>query len=265
MKFGVIGVGNMGFPMLCGAIKAFGSENVFFSCPVDAEAERATNAGATRMATNSELAASCDIVALVIKPYVYDTVLKEIRGSIHPGTIVITVAAGITIAYVKEALGGMVRMVRIMPNTPAMVGEGMTAVTLDPDSNFTDADKKNIDLFFNSFGSYVFLPESLQAAAIPASGSSSAFVYVMIEAMADAAVACGIPRDTAMKMTAQTVLGAAKMVLETNEHPGKLKDAVCTPGGTTIAGIRKLEEKGFRSAVMEACIATFDKVKSMKK
>ena len=152
-----------------------------------------------------------------------------------------------------------------MPNTPAMVGEGMTAVTYDPNSTFTDEEKQLFDGFFNSFGSYVVLPENLQDAAIPASGSSSAFVYVMIEAMADAAVACGIPRDTAYKMTAQTVLGAAKMVLETGKHPGELKDMVCSPGGTTIEAIEVLEQKGMRGAVFAAMDACMEKSAKMSK
>lgn len=265
MKFGCIGVGNMGYPMLCGAVRTFGRENVAFTCIGEAERERAVKTGAAQRENNAELAAQSDIVLLAIKPYVYRTVLAELKDSLRPGTIVISVAAGKTIAGVKTALEGKARVIRIMPNTPAMVGAGMTAVTYDPDSTFTDGEKELFDRFFNSFGSYVELPENLQDAAIPASGSSSAFVYVMIEAMADAAVACGIPRDTAIKMIAQTVLGAAKMVLETNEHPGRLKDNVCTPGGTTIAGIRTLEANGFRSAVMEACIATYDKVKEMQK
>ncbi len=265
MRFGVIGVGNMGYPMLCGAVKTFGAENVSFTCIGDAERKRAESTGASAVADNMTLAKNSDILLLAIKPYVYATVLEELKTAVKPGTIVISVAAGITVDFVKTALEQKVRVIRIMPNTPAMVGEGMTAVTYDPNSTFTDEEKQLFDGFFNSFGSYVVLPENLQDAAIPASGSSSAFVYVMIEAMADAAVACGIPRDTAYKMTAQTVLGAAKMVLETGEHPGKLKDNVCTPGGTTIAGIRAMEQSGFRSAVMEACIATYDKVKSMQK
>ncbi len=265
MKIGIIGAGNMGYPMLKGAVKVAGGENVLFTCMSESDMERGKAAGAVYCENNVELATQADMVVLVIKPYVYETVLSEIKGKVKDGAIVVTVAAGITISYIKEALGGQIKVVRVMPNTPAMVGEGMSAVTFDECSDFTEAEKKLVGEFFDSFGKYVVLPESLQDAAIPASGSSSAFVYVFIEAMADAAVCCGIPRDTAYKMTAQTVLGAAKMVLETGEHPGKLKDNVCTPGGTTIAGIRALEENGFRSAVMEACIATFDKVKSMQK
>jgi pyrroline-5-carboxylate reductase len=205
------------------------------------------------------------MVVIVLKPYVYDAVLPELKGKVKEGAIVVTVAAGITISYVKEALGGNVKMVRVMPNTPAMVGEGMSAVTFDEASAFSAEEKKLVGEFFDSFGKYVVIPESLQDAAIPASGSSSAFVYVFIEAMADAAVCCGIPRDTAYKMTAQTVLGAAKMVLETGEHPGKLKDNVCSPGGTTIAGVAALEEAGFRNAIMKAADACYQKAIDLKK
>lgn len=265
MKFGIIGAGNMGYPMLRGAVKTVGAKNVSFTCMSDTDKERGEATGAVYCTSNADLAKKSDVIVLVVKPYVYDTVLTEIKDSVKAGTIVITVAAGITIDYIKKALSGQIKVVRVMPNTPAMVGEGMSAVTFDANSDFTAEEKDSIGNFFDSFGKYVELPENLQDAAIPASGSSSAFVYVLIEAMADAAVCCGIPRDTAYKMTAQTVLGAAKMVLETGEHPGKLKDNVCTPGGTTIAGIRTLEENGFRTAVMEACIATFDKVKSMQK
>lgn len=265
MKFGVIGAGNMGYPMLCGAVKVAGGENVFFTCKSDNDRVRGEAAGAVYCESNAELAKAADMIFLVVKPYVYDIVLSEIKGKVKDGAIVVTVAAGIEISYIKKALGEQIKVVRVMPNTPAMVGEGMTAVTFDEGAFFSAEEKSLIGDFFTSFGRYVVLPESLQDAAIPASGSSSAFVYVFIEAMADAAVNCGIPRDTAYQMTAQTVLGAAKMVLETGEHPGKLKDNVCTPGGTTIAGIRALEENGFRKAVMEACIATFDKVKAMQK
>lgn len=265
MKIGVIGAGNMGYPMLCGAVKVAGGENVCFTCRSDADQARGEAAGAVCCANNAVLAKQADMIVLAVKPYVYDTVLAELKGTVKEGTVIVTVAAGITISYIKEWLGRKIKVIRVMPNTPAMVGEGMTAVSFDEETVFTEEEKSLAGAFFNSFGKYVVLPESLQDAAIPASGSSSAFVYVFIEAMADAAVCCGIPRDTAYQMTAQTVLGAAKMVLETGEHPGKLKDNVCTPGGTTIAGIRALEENGFRRAVMEACIATFDKVKSMKK
>lgn len=265
MKLGVIGAGNMGYPMLCGAVKVAGGENVVFTCKSDKDRVRGEAAGAVYCENNAELAKVADMILLVVKPYVYDIVLSEIKGKVKDGAIVVTVAAGITISYIKKALGGQIKVVRVMPNTPAMVGEGMSAVTFDESASFSEEEKKLVGDFFTSFGKYVVLPESLQDAAIPASGSSSAFVYVFIEAMADAAVCCGIPRDTAYQMTAQTVLGAAKMVLETGEHPGKLKDNVCTPGGTTIAGIRALEENGFRKAVMEACIATFDKVRAMQK
>ena len=147
MKIGIIGAGNMGYPMLCGAIKVTGGENVLFTCMSESDKERGKAAGAVYCDSNAELAAQADMVVLVIKPYVYDTVLSEIKGKVKDGAIVVTVAAGITISYIKEALGGQIKVVRVMPNTPAMVGEGMSAVTFDEKSVFTEEEKSFVGEF----------------------------------------------------------------------------------------------------------------------
>jgi pyrroline-5-carboxylate reductase len=178
--------------------------------------------------------------------------------------IIISIAPGMTIEFVNAFINGSPKIVRAMPNTPALIGEGMSSVSFG-DYDFSDDEKKIIMSLFSSFGKARELPEKLMDAVVPLSGSSPAYVYMFIEAMADAAVVQGMPRQTAYEMAAQSVLGAAKMVLETKEHPGVLKDQVCSPGGTTIAAVRSLEENGFRSAVIEAMMTCYDKTLSFKK
>jgi pyrroline-5-carboxylate reductase len=151
-----------------------------------------------------------------------------------------------------------------MPNTPAMVSEGMSGLCYSND-NFTEDEKNVIDHFFTSFGKYEIFEERLMYAVVCANGSSPAYVYMFIEALADSVVKYGIPRDKAYTLAAQTVLGSAKMVLETKEHPGKLKDQVCSPGGTTIAAVAALEEFGFRNSVIKATDACYEKAVSFKK
>jgi pyrroline-5-carboxylate reductase len=164
----------------------------------------------------------------------------------------------------KEILGDTVRIVRAMPNTPAMVYKGMTGISYSQDI-YSDIEKTEIDRFFLSFGKYEVFDEKLMNAVVCANGSSPAYVYMFIEALADSVVAYGIPRDKAYVLAAQTVLGAATMVLETGEHPGRLKDNVCSPGGTTIAAVKALEEYGLRNAIMKATDACYDKAVAMSK
>jgi pyrroline-5-carboxylate reductase len=199
-----------------------------------------------------------------VKPQFFSSVLDEIKASVTKEHIVISIAAGITIATMKEILGDTVRIVRAMPNTPAMVYKGMTGISYSQD-NYSDIEKAEIDRFFLSFGKYEVFDEKLMNAVVCANGSSPAYVYMFIEALADSVVAYGIPRDKAYVLAAQTVLGAATMVLETGEHPGKLKDNVCSPGGTTIAAVKALEEYGLRNAIMKATDACYDKAVAMSK
>jgi pyrroline-5-carboxylate reductase len=182
--------------------------------------------------------------------------------------IVISVAAGKTLSMIETALmsinvAGKLKVVRAMPNTPALVGEAMTAIT--PNANLNEEDIAKVKALFESFGQVEVVPESMMNAVIGVSGSSPAFIYMLIEAMADAAVVEGMPRAQAYKFAAQSVLGSAKMVLETGMHPGALKDAVCSPGGTTIAGVEALEQCGFRGTVMEGIRATVAKAEEMSK
>lgn len=265
MIFGFIGTGNMGFPMLKGAAEAFGSDQV---CFFDADPKRMEyvrkETGAIPAADNRSLAADCRFVVMAVKPHLYPAVFEEIRDSLGADTIVVTIAAGAAIEASKAALGASRRILRAMPNTPAMVKEGMAGICYSDDA-YTEEEKQLVDRFFHAFGEYEVFDERLMDAVICANGSSPAYVYLFIEALADSVVKYGIPRDKAYKLTAQTVLGAAKMVLETGEHPGVLKDQVCTPGGTTIAGVAALEEYGLRNAVIKATDRCYEKAVSMKK
>ena len=263
--FGFIGAGNMGFPLIKAAVKTFGREQVVYTAASQARrtsVERET--AITASDNNPEVVKQCKYLVLAIKPQVFPKVLEEIKRSVTKEHIVISIAAGITIDTIKESLSEEIRVVRAMPNTPAMVEMGMTGVAYSKDE-YTEEEKSVLDQFFQSFGKYEAVDESLINAVVCASGSSPAYVYMFIEALADSAVSYGIPRAKAYSMVAQTVLGAAAMVLETGEHPGKLKDNVCSPSGTTIAAVKALEEHGFRNAVMKATDACYEKCVSMSK
>jgi pyrroline-5-carboxylate reductase len=263
--FGFIGAGNMGYPLIQAAGNTFGKDEVVFT---DASQERCQYVNkeiqVPYVKENIEVVKQCKYLILAVKPQFFSSVLDEIKASVTKEHIVISIAAGITIATMKEILGDTVRIVRAMPNTPAMVYKGMTGISYSQD-NYSDAEKTEIDRFFLSFGKYEVFDEKLMNAVVCANGSSPAYVYMFIEALADSVVAYGIPRDKAYVLAAQTVLGAATMVLETGEHPGKLKDNVCSPGGTTIAAVKALEEYGLRNAIMKATDACYDKAVAMSK
>ena len=189
--------------------------------------------------------------------------MKNIQNVITEESVIISLAPGITIAAIKEELGADIKVVRAMPNTPALVGEGMTGICYE-NGELDFAEKEFVEQFFNSFGKVVTVPEKLMSGVVCASGSSPAYVYMFIEALADSVVKYGIPRQEAYKLVAQTVLGSAKMVLETGEHPGKLKDNVCSPAGTTIQGVAALEEFGFRNAIIKATDKCFEACNKIK-
>lgn len=206
---------------------------------------------------NKKLATESEIIVLSVKPQFYVEVIEEIRPIISKDTIVLTIAPGFSLDKLAGLFAKGQKIIRAMPNTPALIGEGMTAVC--PNKNITADELEWIKKLLASCGRVEVVKEYMMDAVVSASGSAPAYVYIMIEAMADAAVMDGMPRAKAYQFAAQAVVGAAKMVLETGKHPAELKDAVCSPAGTTIEAVRVLEEKGFRSAIIEAMRACADK------
>jgi len=212
---------------------------------------------------NQEVARFADYLFLAVHPSLYPTVIEQIKNAVKSEVIIITIAAGISIKQVETSFGRKIKVIRTMPNTPSLVGEGMTA--LSPNSFVNENDLAEVHELLNSFGKTQVFQEHTMDAVPAISGSSPAYVYMFIEALADGGVRDGIPRKDAYKMAAQAVLGAAKMVLETGKHPGALKDDVCTPGGSTIEAVAALEAAGFRKSVLEAMKACTDKNKEMGK
>ncbi len=217
--------------------------------------------GITAIADNQQAASQSDILFLAVKPYLFSEIISQVKDCIRPETLIISIAAGQTMEKIETLFGKDVKLVRAMPNTPALVGEAMTALCTN--QNITETELADAMAIFNSFGKCETVPETMMDAVIGVSVSSTAYVYLFTEAMADAAVADGMPRAQAYKFAAQSVLGAAKMVLETETHPGALKDAVCSPGGTTIEAVAVLEQQGLRSAVISAQRACVQKSKDM--
>ena len=264
-SIGLIGMGNMGSAMLKGMLKVFEPEELIFSRKDEAKGrDLSEESGVAYAADNRECALQVKYLILAVKPQIIREVLEEIKPEVRKSQIFISVAAGVGIQDIKEILGEDMRVIRAMPNTPALLGEGMTGVCLDS-SDYSEGEQTVIRRMFESFGRMQIVKEELMDAVICVSGSSPAYVYLFIEALADGAVKYGLPRRTAYEMAAQTVLGAAKMVLETGEHPGMLKDKVCSPGGTTIAGVAALEEYGFRNAVIKACDRCYERANAMGK
>lgn len=262
---GFIGIGNMGYAMLGGALSNFKQEDLTFT---DVNKKRLEyvkeQKGVSYMESNTTLVEECKYIILSIKPQFYDIVLDNIKGKVNSDHIIISIAPGISIESLKASLGNEIKIVRAMPNTPALVNEGMSGICYSND-NFTEDEKNIVDKLFTSFGKYEEVSESLIDAVVCVSGSSPAYVYMFIEALADSGVKYGLPRDKAYTFAAQTVMGAAKMVLETGKHPGELKDQVCSPGGTTIAGVAALEEHGFRNAIIKASDQCYGRAQEMKK
>lgn len=254
---GFIGAGNMGRAMIGGIIKTgmFAPEEIIATdqnMPTLEKLQKEFNIGITQ---NNISAAICDILILAVKPQILYDVIKGIRHSISQNTIIVSIAAGQSIEKIENEFKKEIKLIRVMPNTPALVGESMSAIT--PNQNITAEDLSKVLAIFKSFGKAEVVAENLMDAVTAVSGSSPAYIFMLIEAMADAAVQAGMPRAQAYTFAAQSVLGSAKMVLETGIHPGTLKDMVCSPAGTTIEAVKILEEKGFRAAVidaMEACV-----------
>jgi pyrroline-5-carboxylate reductase len=205
--------------------------------------------GCPAAADNRAVAASGDLLVLAVKPQAVAALLAEVRGELR-SPLVVSIAAGIPLRVLAEGLGSACRLVRVMPNTPCLVGASASGYS--PGDRATAEDVAVVDRLLNAVGVAFRVPESLLDAVTGLSGSGPAFVYLVIEALSDGGVRVGLPREAATALAAQTVLGAAKMVLETGAHPGALKDMVASPGGTTIAGLHALERGGVRGALMDA-------------
>lgn len=265
-NIGFIGCGNMGSAMIKGIIGSnlVESKNIIASDPSKISINRLKeeyDIGITL--DNKEVARKSDFLVLAIKPNMYGKILKEIKDEIKKSTVVISIGAGISLEFLKENLNNGQKYIKVMPNTPAMVGEGMSA--LAPGENMERKDTDLVLDIFNSFGKTEIIEENLMDGFTALCGSSPAYIYMIIEAMADGAVLEGIPRPKAYTMAAQAVLGSAKMVLDTGLHPGVLKDNVCSPGGTTIAAVASLEENNLRSTMIKAIRDCADKSREMGK
>lgn len=263
MKVGFIGAGNMASAMIGGMLQKglLQKEDIIASSATQKTADRVAQEFGIRTTLDNKEVAKAEIVILAIKPIYCEGVIREIRDQIGEKQIVVTIVAGRSLQWLSDTFGKPVKLIRTMPNTPALVGEAITA--LCPGELVSEEELEEVCSLFRGFGKAEVVGEHLMDAVVAVSGSSPAYVFMFIEAMADAAVAEGMPRVQAYQFAAQSVLGSAKMVLETGKHPGQLKDEVCSPGGTTIAGVSALEEWGFRNAVIKAEDASYEKGRKM--
>jgi len=252
-KIAFIGAGNMGRALIRGLLKASMVEAKDITAS-DIDADRLEKLGEEygigTTGNNADAASRADVIILAIKPQVMEPALQSISNAADGSKLVLSIAAGITISLIKSHLQKGPRIIRVMPNTPALVGEG--AAALAPDSNVTEEDLKFALEAFSSVGRAIVTEEKMMDAVTGLSGSGPAYAFLFIEALADGGVKMGLPRDVSPELSAQTVLGAARMILELKEHPGRLKDMVASPGGTTIEGIYALEQRALRGMVMEA-------------
>lgn len=261
---GFIGGGNMASAIIGGILSSGLSDkdHIIASTRTQGSADRLKETFGIQTSTeNLEISSNADILFLAVKPNLFAYIIPKIRESIKENTLIVSIAAGQPIARMEEMFQKPVKLIRTMPNTPALVGEAMSALCANEE--VTDEELFEVKQLFESFGKAEIISEKLMDAVTGVSGSSPAYVYLFIEAMADAAVADGMPRAQAYTFAAQSVLGSAKMVLETGRHPGDLKDMVCSPGGTTIEAVAELEKGGLRSTVIEAQRACVKKSKEM--
>ncbi|MCR5671636.1 MAG: pyrroline-5-carboxylate reductase [Butyrivibrio sp.] len=264
MTLGFIGLGNMAKAMIGGILEKglMGPNEIIGSASTEESRQKAESKyGIQTRSSNAAVAKESDIIVLAVKPQYLKVVIADIMDSITDDKVIVSIAAGKTINWMAQEFEKPVKIVRVMPNTPALVGEACSAVCRN--DLVGDDDLHFIMELLESFGKAYTVPESLMDVVVGVSGSSPAYVFLFIEAMADAAVAGGMPRKQAYEFAAQSVLGSAKMVLQTGKHPGELKDMVCSPAGTTIEAVRVLEENGFRGTVMDAVTACIDKSRNL--
>ncbi len=262
---GFIGSGNMSAAIIRGLIRkeVFREGDICFFDLDQKKAETlALETGSVRMDSNVQLIKESRMVVLGIKPSVLLSLLADIGEHCTPDTLVISVAASVGIGTIRSFLPAS-PIIRAMPNTPSLIGEGMTAYCMGPHTNHDH--ELMAEKVFQGIGQAIRVDESMMDAVTGLSGSGPAYCFVMMEAMADAGVHAGLPRKTAVALAAQTLVGAARMVQQTGDHPGVLKDMVTSPGGTTIEGLRVLEQKSFRGTIMSAVMAAVERARSLTK
>ena len=263
-RIGFIGIGNMGNAILQGILASNivpGTQIYVYDPQLDKGQALNQSYSINNLESARDVARESDIVFIAVKPNIIVDVLNDIQKELKKNTIVISIAAGVTIKTIAKCVGYEQKIVRVMPNTPALVNAAMCSIT--PNTEVTDEELTIVESLLNCIGATEIVPEYLIDAVVGASGSSPAFVFMFIEALADGAVKGGLARKQAYKFAAQAVLGSAKLLLETGKHPGELKDMVCSPAGTTIEGVQMLEEKGFRAAILDAVEAAIQKSKDL--
>lgn len=264
MKIGFIGGGNMASAMIGGILSSGKAQpsDIMVSAKSQGTLDKLSSSFGIKVSLdNSQVASFADIVFLAVKPAVLYAVIDEIKSIDYTDKLVVSIAAGQSLSRLTEAFGKKLKLVRVMPNTPALVGQAMSAIS--GGDMVSDEELATVTGLFETFGKAELVAEKLQDVVTGISGSSPAYAYMFIEALADGAVAEGMPRAQAYKFAAQALLGSAAMVLETGQHPGALKDAVCSPGGTTIEAVATLEATGFRASVIEAERACIDKSRQL--
>jgi pyrroline-5-carboxylate reductase len=252
-RIGFLGAGQMATALAQGwaAAGLLEQSTSWASDPYTPARERFTAAtGISTSGTNEDVAKKCDVLVLAVKPQTMPAVLAGLQRVLTPNHLVVSIAAGVTLAQLGSALGEATRLIRVMPNTPCLVGASASAYAASPKARPDDLEL--VATLFGAVGEAFAVPEKLLDAVTGLSGSGPAYVYVIIEALADGGVRMGLPRDVALRLAAQTVLGSAQMVLATGQHPATLKDAVASPGGTTIAGLHALERGSLRAALINA-------------
>ncbi len=265
MEIGFIGLGNMASAIIGGMLEkgiVKADEVIGYDKSEEAAAKAAEKYQILTAFEMESVVKDVDILFLAVKPQVLPAVLPEIGKMIEKETIIVSIAAGKTVAYLEENLGRQdLKIVRCMPNTPALVLEGCTGVCSN--KNVSEEEMTKVLAILSSFGKAVQVTEQMMDIVVGISGSSPAYVFMFIEAMADAAVLAGMPRAMAYTFCAQAVLGSAKLLLETGKHPGELKDMVCSPAGTTIEAVKVLEECGFRAGIIDAVEACIDRSRNL--
>lgn len=267
MKYGFIGCGNMGGAVARAVCQGAGGAAVLLADHAPGKAAELAAELGCASGTNEQVAGLCDFIFLAVKPQMMEDMLDELAPALEARAesrpfVLVTMAAGLSMHQIRQMAGSGYPIIRMMPNTPVGLGAGMILYCHD------DVEPERLAEWLTAMapaGKLDELPEHLIDAASAVSGCGPAWVYQFIEALADGGVAAGLPRDKAQEYAAQTLLGSALMVLESGKHPGALKDAVCSPGGSTIQGVRLLEERGFRGAVMDAVLAAYDKTKELGK